>query len=70
MLQVDVFFVPVLHMLSNKLHLPPSVAGMTLLALGNGLCVCVCIQKVTVQLLIQVSPITKDTVKYNRFVVF
>ena len=23
-------------MLSNKLHLPPSIAGMTLLALGNG----------------------------------
>ena len=35
-LQVDNFFVPVLQMLSNKLRLPPSIAGMTLLALGNG----------------------------------
>ena len=34
--QVDNFFVPVLHLLSDKLHLPPGIAGMTLLALGNG----------------------------------
>ena len=35
-LQVDYFFVPPLTMLADKLQLPPSIAGITLLALGNG----------------------------------
>ena len=35
-LQVRYFFVPPLTMLADKLHLPPSIAGITLLALGNG----------------------------------
>ncbi|KAL5473499.1 hypothetical protein EMCRGX_G027989 [Ephydatia muelleri] len=33
---VDGFFVPPLVMLSEKLRLPPNVAGMTLMAVGNG----------------------------------
>lgn len=33
---MDGFFVPPLVMLSEKLRLPPNVAGMTLMAVGNG----------------------------------
>ena len=35
-LKVDNFFVPPLIFLSEKLKLSPSIAGITLLALGNG----------------------------------
>ena len=35
-LQADNFFVPPLNLLSEKLKLSPSIAGITLLALGNG----------------------------------
>ena len=35
-IQVDNFFVPPLTFLSEKLKLSPSVAGITLMALGNG----------------------------------
>ena len=38
--QVDHFFVPPLNFLSEKLHLSPSVAGVTLMALGNGESAC------------------------------
>lgn len=34
--KVDNFFVPPLIFLSEKLKLSPSIAGITLLALGNG----------------------------------
>ena len=34
--QADYFFVPPLNLLSNKLKLSPSIAGITLLAIGNG----------------------------------
>ncbi len=33
---MDIFFVPPLNYLSEKLNLSPSVAGVTLMALGNG----------------------------------
>ena len=36
-LKVDYFFVPPLTFLAEKLNLTPSVAGITLLALGNGM---------------------------------
>ena len=35
-LQADNFFVPPLNLLSEKLQLSPSIAGITLLAIGNG----------------------------------
>lgn len=35
-LQADNFFVPPLNLLSEKLKLSPSIAGITLLAVGNG----------------------------------
>lgn len=34
--QADYFFVPPLNLLSDKLKLSPSIAGITLLAIGNG----------------------------------
>ena len=34
--QADNFFVPPLNLLSEKLKLSPSIAGITLLAIGNG----------------------------------
>jgi sodium/potassium/calcium exchanger 6 len=34
--QADNFFVPPLNLLSQKLQLSPSIAGITLLAVGNG----------------------------------
>ncbi len=34
--QADNFFVPPLNLLSEKLRLSPSIAGITLLAIGNG----------------------------------
>jgi len=34
--QADNFFVPPLNLLSEKLKLSPSIAGITLLAVGNG----------------------------------
>lgn len=40
-LKVDKFFVPVLQLLAAKLRLPASIAGMTLLALGNGISDCI-----------------------------
>ena len=36
--QVDYFFVPPLNFIAEKLKLSPSIAGITLLALGNGKC--------------------------------
>ena len=35
-IQADYFFVPPLNLLANKLKLSPSIAGITLLAIGNG----------------------------------
>jgi len=35
--QADYFFVPPLYLLAEKLRLSPSIAGITLLAIGNGL---------------------------------
>ena len=35
-LKADNFFVPPLNLLSEKLKLSPSIAGITLLAIGNG----------------------------------
>ena len=35
-LQTEYFFVPTLSLLSEKLKLSPSIAGITLLAFGNG----------------------------------
>lgn len=34
--QADNFFVPPLNLLSEKMRLSPSIAGITLLAIGNG----------------------------------
>ena len=36
-IQADYFFVPPLNLLAEKLRLSPSVAGITLLAIGNGM---------------------------------
>jgi len=36
--QVDNYFVPPLNFLAEMLKLSPSIAGITLLALGNGNC--------------------------------
>ena len=42
LMQVDNFFVPPLIYLAEKTKLSPSIAGITLLALGNGQCDLLC----------------------------